>query len=94
MVTVIIDSKFGLKKEKLMQLMESHNISCRPFFSPLSMIPAYENHNAARMAKSRNITSYAISPYGINLPSGMNMTKAKTKYVCDVLKSVLKSEAK
>ncbi|MFC1875765.1 DegT/DnrJ/EryC1/StrS family aminotransferase [Thermodesulfobacteriota bacterium] len=89
MVTVIIDSKFGFKKEKLMQLMESRNISCRPFFSPLSMIPAYEKCPQADLAKTRNATSYAISPYGINLPSGMNMDVEKVTYVCDMLKALV-----
>lgn len=89
MVTVILDPKLGLKKEKLMQLMESRNISCRPFFSPLSMIPAYEKCTEADLAKTRNTTSYAISPYGINLPSGMNMDAQKVIYVCDMLKDLL-----
>ena len=89
MVTAIINSKFGLKKEKLMQLMESRNISCRPFFSPLSMIPAYEKYPQADLAQTRNTTSYAISPYGINLPSGMNMDVEKVSYVCDMLKALV-----
>jgi perosamine synthetase len=91
MVTVILDPKLGLKKEKLMQLMESRNISCRPFFSPLSMIPAYEKYTEADLAKTRNTTSYTISPYGINLPSGMNMDREKVNYVCDMLKDLLSS---
>ena len=89
MVTVIIDPKLGLKKEKLMQLMESRNISCRPFFSPLSMVPAYEKCTEAGLAKTRNTTSYTISPYGINLPSGMNMDAEKVIYVCDMLQDLL-----
>jgi len=89
MVTVILDPKFGLKKEKLMQMMDSRNISCRPFFSPLSMIPAYENYKEAELAKTRNTTSYKVSPYGVNLPSGMNMDEEKVNYVCEVLKELL-----
>jgi perosamine synthetase len=89
MVTVILDPKFGIKKEKLMQMLDSRNISCRPFFSPLSMIPAYENYKEADLAKKRNTTSYTISPYGINLPSGMNMDEKKVNYVCEVLKELL-----
>lgn len=89
MVTVILDPKFGIKKEKLMQMMDSRYISCRPFFSPLSMIPAYENYREAELAKTRNTTSYTVSPYGVNLPSGMNMDEEKVNYVCEVLKELL-----
>jgi perosamine synthetase len=89
MVTVILDPKFGIKKETLMQMLDSRNISCRPFFSPLSMIPAYENYIEAKRAKMRNVSSYTISPYGVNLPSGMNMDEEKVNYVCDELIKLL-----
>ncbi len=89
MVTVILDAKFGIKKEKLMNLMEERKIACRPFFFPLSLIPAYQHHAGAKIAQSRNTVSYSISPYGVNLPSGMDMDEAKVKYVCGVLKDII-----
>ena len=58
-------------------------------FYPLSSIPAYRNLEQAKQARQRNRNAYKIPPYGINLPCGMNMTKEKVGYVCDVLKSVL-----
>jgi perosamine synthetase len=89
MVTAIIDKKLGLNKERLMQLMSKKNIDCRPFFHPLSSIPAYEHLQQAKQAKQRNNTSYEISPFGINLPSALNLTTQDVKFVCDSLKSVL-----
>ena len=89
MVTVVIDEKFGLKKDTLMTLMLEKDIDCRPFFHPLSSIPAYQNLEQAKQARQRNKNAYKISPYGLNLPCGMNMTKEKVGYVCEVLKSVL-----
>ena len=89
MVTVVIDEKFGLKKEELMVLMSEKGIDCRPFFYPLSSIPAYQDLEQAKQARQRNRNAYTISPYGINLPCGMNMTKEKVGYVCAILKSVL-----
>lgn len=90
MVTAVLDPKFGLKKERLIELMRQSNIDCRPFFHPLSCLPAYENAEQARRAKQRNSVSYAISPYGVNLPSGMDLTGAKVQYVCDGLKEILR----
>jgi perosamine synthetase len=89
MVTVVIDDKFGLKKEELMVLLSEKGIDCRPFFYPLSSIPAYRDLEQAKQARQRNRNAYSISPYGINLPCGMKMTKEKVGYVCEVLKSVL-----
>jgi perosamine synthetase len=89
MVTVIMDPRFGLEKEELIQLLGKENIDCRPFFYPLSSLPAYSNLEQARIAQKRNRTSYQISPFGINLPSGLNMTEEKVSCVCDALKSAL-----
>ncbi|MCL0083742.1 DegT/DnrJ/EryC1/StrS family aminotransferase [Thermodesulfovibrionales bacterium] len=89
MVTIVFDKKFGLKKDVLMELMAEKGIDCRPFFHPLSSIPAYQDLEDAREARQRNTIAYKISPYGLNLPCGMNMTKETVGYVCDILKSIL-----
>ena len=89
MVTIVLDKKFGLKKDVLMGLMAEKGIDCRPFFYPLSSLPAYQKLGQAKQARQRNKIAYKISPYGINLPCGMKMTKEKVGYVCDVLKSIL-----
>jgi perosamine synthetase len=89
MVTAIVDPKFGLKKEHLKQLLAEKNIDCRPFFHPLSSIPAYSGSSQSKAAGNRNRISYTISPYGINLPSGLNLTQEKVNYVCDALKKLL-----
>ena len=72
-----------------MALMSEKGIDCRPFFYPLSSLPAYQDLEQAKQAQKRNKIAYEISPYGINLPCGMNMTEEKVDYVCDVLKSIL-----
>jgi perosamine synthetase len=85
MVTVILDKGFGITKEQMIELMSKKNIDCRPFFHPLSSLPAYNHIEQAQQARLHNHTSYQISPYGINLPSGLNMTKEKVKAVCQSL---------
>lgn len=89
MVTIIVDEKFGLDKEKIIDLMSQRGIDCRPFFYPLSSMPAYQNFEEAKKARERNKIAYKISPYGINLPSGLNLTREKVHYVCENLKSIL-----
>lgn len=89
MVTVILDKRFGITKEYLMARMSEKNIDCRPFFHPLSSLPAYGQSEQARQARQRNRVSYQISPYGLNLPSGMNMNHEKVDTVCDALKEII-----
>jgi len=89
MVTVVLDKRFGITKEHLMTRMSEQNIDCRPFFHPLSSLPAFERLEQARRARQRNKISYQVSPYGLNLPSGMNMTVEKVSCVCDALKEIL-----
>jgi perosamine synthetase len=90
MVTAILDSSYELEKDELMELMGAKGVDCRPFFRPLSGLPAYAELEQARQARQRNSMSYRLSPFGINLPCGMNMTEEKVGYVCAALKDILR----
>lgn len=78
-----------MEKKQLMELILRKGIDSRPFFYPLSSLLAYEGSEQAQLAPERNQVSYAISPYGVNLPSALNMTKDKIQYVCNVLIKIL-----
>lgn len=93
MVTVILDPHYEIEKDDLVQLMSTEGIDCRPFFRPLSSLPAYTHTVQAQQAQARNTVSYRLSPYGINLPCGMNMTEEKVGYVCAALKRILRQGA-
>lgn len=94
MVSVIIDSKLGLEKERLMRLLAEQNIDSRPFFRPLSSIPAYEGSEQADLARRRNHVSYRIAPFGVNLPSGLNLDEEKVEYACHALRTLLDAGAR
>jgi perosamine synthetase len=89
MVTVVPDRNYGVEKDALQQQLSALDIDCRPFFHPLSSIPAYASLPQAEEARARNRVSYEICPYGLNLPSGLNLTRADVGYVCDKLKQLL-----
>ncbi|MBC7545214.1 MAG: DegT/DnrJ/EryC1/StrS family aminotransferase, partial [Candidatus Sericytochromatia bacterium] len=89
MVTLILDAAYGLDKETLIACLAEQQIDSRPFFYPLSSLPAYAGQPESLRAQARNTVSYALSPYGINLPSGMDMTAEKVRYVCQMLKQIL-----
>jgi perosamine synthetase len=89
MVTVVLDAQLGWTKEKLVPTLRAHNIDSRPFFYPLSMQPAYESFPTAAVARNRNSISYAVSPYGINLPSALSLTEEQVVFVASKLKMLL-----
>lgn len=82
MVTAILDEKLGITKEDVMAYMNERNISTRPIFYPLSMLPAYRD---LQLTNGINQIAYAIAPYGLNLPCGMDMTEEKVKNVVNAL---------
>ncbi|MEI8166149.1 MAG: DegT/DnrJ/EryC1/StrS family aminotransferase [Chloroflexales bacterium] len=89
MVTVVLDPHLGLSKQQLMEQLSQQHIDSRPFFHPLSSIPAYSNTPEAERARAVNHVSYKISPYGVNLPSGLNLTPEKITYVSQALKTII-----
>jgi perosamine synthetase len=87
MVTVL--RPFGPPKEELIHALWDRGIDTRPFFHPLSSLPAYRDCPTAADARRRNTTSYRISRTGVNLPSGFNLTEETVDRVVEALKSVL-----
>jgi perosamine synthetase len=83
MVTVIFDKKYGISKEKLVEDLAKYNIQARPFFYPLSLLPAINK-------KVNTPIAFDISPRAINLPCGQNLTEKEVKYICDSLLKILK----
>jgi perosamine synthetase len=94
MTSVIIDEKLDWPKLKLMDALAEKNINTRPFFSPLSSIPAYKNNNQAKIAQKRNKNAYSVSLQGINLPSALILEENDIEYVCHNLIHILQEKCK
>ncbi len=89
MVTAIIDEHFGLRKHRMKELLSARCIDTRPFFHPLSSLPAYRDTFPGKRASRHNHNAYRISPNGINLPSGYNLTATHVDFICEQLLDVL-----
>ena len=89
MVTAVLDPMLEWPKEKLMAALDKEGIESRPMFHPLSSLPAYDGQAEAAVARKRNAVSYRLSPWGINLPSAMNLTREQVQRVVETLRRIL-----
>jgi len=94
MSTVVLDAKFGLRKERIMELLAAEGIDCRPFFHPLSDIPACRDWPEAAQARVRNHVTHRVAPHGINLPSPATLTREQAARVAGALKSILAAHSR
>lgn len=90
MVTVVLDPALGWEKESLGRALQAEGIDTRPFFYPLSAMPAFASERRTLEARERNPVAYAISPYGLNLPSSLSLTEAQVDFVCRTLVDFLR----
>ena len=93
MSTLVLEPSFNLPKAVLIPRLKEKMIDVRPFFHPLSSLPAFRGCPEAVVAKKRNSISYKVTPYGINLPSALNLDRGAVRHVCDVLRTLVQSMA-
>lgn len=74
MSSIIIDRKLSITRDEFMQELKDRMIDTRPFFFPFSMLPMYKTN-------VDNPVAYHVGLKGINLPSGVNLTKKEVDYV-------------
>jgi perosamine synthetase len=89
MVTAVLSADYGLSASDVMEHLLEDEIETRPFFHPLSALPAFQNVPDAPLAHERNTVSYDISPRGINLPSALILTESDVDRVCSRLIALL-----
>lgn len=89
MTTAILAASHGMPKEELMRQLAARGIASRPFFYPLSSLPAYAGTPQAIRARDRNGVAYRLSPYGVNLPSALSLDRSTVAQVCEALRAIL-----
>ena len=94
MPSIVLEPELGLSKQELMEAFDKRGVDTRPFFTPLSSMPAFENHEAAMRYANANTVGATTSAHAINLPSSALTTEADVDYVCNVLKDILATRAR
>jgi perosamine synthetase len=89
MVTIVTDAAYGLTHASMMDHFDKQGIETRPFFHPLSALPAFAAAPDAAAARARNSHAYDISPRALNLPSALMLEEAQVDRVCDAVRALL-----
>lgn len=89
MTTIVWDDRYDIDKTQMMSELDVRGIDSRPFFHPLSSLPAFAHAMDGKRAHTQNHISYAISSKGVNLPSAQSLTESDINYVCDSVIEIL-----
>ena len=82
---MVLGKSYGLNKAEFIEKLKEKGIPARPFFYPLSSLPAFNDPVYA------NKNSYDISDRGINLPGAANLTETQLSFICNGIKQVLEN---
>jgi perosamine synthetase len=88
MVTAVWDDATGVEAALVAKTMAAANVATRPFFPPLSSLPAFTGYSDVERAVAANPVSYDLSRRAINLPSALTLTEAQVDRVCSVIHSI------
>jgi perosamine synthetase len=88
MATLVWDEGFSLHKDAATAALAERSIDSRPFFHPLSSLPAYGGARDCRRARRSNAVAYRIGANGINLPCAQILTEEDIDRVCDAVLEV------
>jgi perosamine synthetase len=76
-----------MTRDRAMEEMTKIGLPTRPFFYPLSSLPAYPGREA--QGRRDNPVAYDVSEHGINLPCALNLTEADLDAMSDGLHRIL-----
>ena len=81
MSTIVVDPKCGVTKAEVAERLGAAGVATRPFFHPLSALPAYAALPEAQRARDTNPVSRRLGGFGLNLPSARSRTADVVDFV-------------
>lgn len=85
---LLIGKSYRMDKLQAMEKLKALGLPSRPFFYPLSSLPAYPGYES--VYRPRNPRAYDICARGINLPGAFTLTVEQIDLVCDGIRTILK----
>jgi perosamine synthetase len=85
--TLVFGKSHHIKKLEAIERLAKLNVPARPFFYPLSSLPAYEPYGTG--SKDKNPNAYDVSERGITLACHYSLTNEQIDFICDGIKTIL-----
>ncbi|MBF0328708.1 MAG: DegT/DnrJ/EryC1/StrS family aminotransferase [Nitrospirae bacterium] len=84
---LVFGKSHNMTKKQAMRQIEDMGLPSRPFFYPLSSLPAYPEYEAKY--KDKNLVAYDISSRGINLSCAFNLSDEEIDQQCNAIRKIL-----
>jgi perosamine synthetase len=84
---LLAGKRYRMDKLEFIARLKAVGVPARPFFYPLSSLPAYPGME--RIYRPRNAVAYDICARGINLPGALILTERQINAVCEGVRKVL-----
>ena len=87
---LVFGESHKITKKEAMEWFESQGMPSRPFFYPLTSLPAFSEYT--EKYANLNPVSHSISNRGINLSCSMNLTEDAIDLQCNAIRSLVNSK--
>jgi perosamine synthetase len=87
--SLIIGKSYHITKQEMMDELKACGLPSRPFFYPLSYLPAYAQYKTG--GQELNPVAYDISSRGITLPASYDLTDEQIERYVRAIKDILRS---
>lgn len=87
--SLVIGKSYGISKAGMMDELKARGLPVRPFFYPLSSLPAYEHYGTG--SEGMNPVAYDIASRAITLPASFALTDEQIERYCNAVKEILRS---
>ena len=86
---MVLGAEVPVERDALIDQLARSGIATRPFFHPLSALPAYADATDAPRARDANAISREVGRRGLNLPSALRLTEDEVDYACRRLMEII-----
>lgn len=86
---VVFTAESRLTGAAAMEFLAEHGVPSRPFFYPLSSLPAYADVKTG--GPEKNPVAYDLYQRGMHLPCALNMTSPQVRYIARVVRQFVES---
>lgn len=89
MSSMLLDNSLDLQASGLRRCLQEQGIDTRPFFHPLSSLPAFVQSPHAEESRERNSVAFDLASRGLNLPSALVLEERDVDRVADAVRTAM-----